>query len=55
VSLGLVTSSGEDCEEKVCFGKYDLPCTLGAAMGEDPSGECYNNSVNTFPGATVSG
>jgi hypothetical protein len=53
VSLGSVVSSGKDCEERVCFGKYDPPCTLGAAMGQNPSGMCHNNSTNTLPGAVL--
>jgi hypothetical protein len=35
------------------FGKYGLLCTLGVAMGENPSVVCHNNSANTFPRAVL--
>jgi hypothetical protein len=44
----------EKTARKGCvFGKYNLPCTLGVAMGENPSGMCHNNSVNTLSGPVL--
>jgi hypothetical protein len=45
----------EKTVRKECvFGKYYLPCTLGAAMGENQSAVC-RNSANTFPEAVLKG
>jgi hypothetical protein len=44
----------EKTARKTCaFGKYDLPCILGVAMGGNPSGMWHNTSGNTFPGAVL--